>query len=220
MIGGWFGRGREEKLIPVERGPLAVGIGGAFDIDFLSLEADVLGGEPAMPLPRTGPFLVAAYGEVQLDATSVLSRYYDEEHRMIQVMSGSGEPGDAVEDISFYQPWDSVVPQGQQAWARWTGPDGLIGQPDYDADGIFFQRFWGEGLERAPLVEFVEKVDDGEVIRAIHQTCMLYYRPLGQSREMLLINVERDLGDRQSRTGSSVEFLIGYGLTPADVRRV
>jgi hypothetical protein len=37
---------------------------------------------------------------------------------------------------------------------------------------------------------------------------------------MLLINVERDLGERERQTGSSVEFMIGYGLTPADVRRV
>lgn len=217
---GWFGRKNEGKAPPIERGPLAVVIGGALDIDFLSLEASTLGGEPAMPLPPSGPFIVAAYGEVQLDATSVVSRYYDDEHRMIQAMSGSGKPGDAIEDISFYHPWDSVVPSGSQAWSRWTGPHGLIGQSEYDADGILFRRFWGEGEERAPLVEFVEKVDDGEAARSIHQTCMLYYRPLGQSREMLLINVERDLGVHHSQTGSSVEFLIGYGLTPADVRRV
>jgi len=217
---GWFGRRDEKKPLPVERGPLAVGIGGALDLDFLSLEANALGGEPAMPLPVSGPFIVVAYGEVQLDASSVLSRYYDDEHRMIQTMSGGGRPGDAVEDISFYHPWDSVVPSGPQAWSRWTGPNGLIGQEHYDADGIHFHRFWGEGPERTALVEFVEKVDDGEALRSIHQTCMLYYRPLGQSREMLLINVERDLGQGQSQTGSSVEFLIGYGLTPADVRRV
>jgi hypothetical protein len=217
---GWFGRKSDSKPLPVERGPLSVGIGGALDIDFLSLEAGALGGDPAMALPLTGPFIVAAYGEVQLDAATVLSRYYDDEHRMVQTMSSSGKPGAGVDDISFYHPWDSVVPSGPLAWSRWTGPDGRVGQPEYDADGILFRRFWGEGDERAPLVEFVEKVDDGETTRSIHQTCMLYYRPLGQTREMLLINVERDLGRGQSQTGSSVEFLIGYGLTPADVRRV
>lgn len=216
---GWFGRKGEDKPLPEERGPLAVGIGGAIDIDFLSLEANALGGDPSMALPSSGPFIVAAYGQAQLDATSVLSRYYDDEHRMIQTMSG-GKPGDAIEDISFYHPWDSVVPSGAQAWSRWTGPQGLIGLPRYDADGILFERFWGEGDERAPLVEFVETVNDGETTRSIHQSCMLYYRPLGQTREMLLINVERDLGGVQSQTGSSVEFLIGYGLSPADVRRV
>ncbi|EJB06393.1 hypothetical protein GGI64_001589 [Rhizobium leguminosarum] len=217
---GWFGRDKNEKPLPRELGPLSAAIGGALEIDFLSLEAETLGGEPAMPLPRSGPFIIAGYGESSLDAATVLSRYYDEDHRMIQVMSASGRPGDAVDDISFYQPWDSVVPAGQGEWNRWTGPAGLIGQPSYDADGILYSRFWGEGPERAQLVEFVEKVEDGEAQRSIHQTCMLYYRPLGSAREMLLINVERDLDLGQSQAGSSVEFLIGYGLAPADVRRV
>lgn len=217
---GWFGRKQDEKPLPEERGPLGVAIGGALDVDFLSLEALALGGEPGMALPVTGPFIVSAYGEAQLDAASVLSRYYDDEHRMIQVLSGSGRPGDAVEDISVYQPWDSVVPASQVDWARWTGPQGAVGEAEYDADGILFRRFWGEGEGRAPLVEFTEKVDDGEATRSIHQTCMLYFRPLGQTREMLLINVERDLGQAQSRAGSSIEFLLGYGLEVADVRRV
>ncbi|WP_064692981.1 YjfK family protein [Rhizobium aegyptiacum] len=217
---GWFGGNKNERPLPEELGPLSAAIGGALEIDFLSLEADALGGEPAMRLPRSGPFIIAGYGEVPLDAATVLSRYYDEENRMIQVMSASGKPGEAIDDISFYQPWDSVVPAGQSEWNRWTGPGGLIGQPSYDADGILYNRFWGDGPERAQLVEFVEKVSDGEAQRSIHQTCMLYYRPLGSTREMLLINVERDLDLGQAQAGSSVEFLIGYGLAPADVRRV
>ncbi|WP_064685632.1 YjfK family protein [Rhizobium bangladeshense] len=217
---GWFGGNNNEKPLPEELGPLSAAIGGALEIDFLSLEADALGGELAMPLPRSGPFIIAGYGEVSLDAATVLSRYYDEENRMIQVMSASGKPGEAIDDISFYQPWDSVVPAGPSEWNRWTGPSGLIGQPSYDADGILYNRFWGDGPERAQLVEFVEKVNDGEAQRSIHQTCMLYYRPLGSTREMLLINVERDLDLGQTQAGSSVEFLIGYGLAPADVRRV
>ena len=217
---GWFGRRQNDKALPEERGPLAVAIGGALDVDFLSIEALALGGQPGMAFPVSGPFIVAAYGETRLDASSVLSRYYDDEHRMIQVMSGSGRPGDAVEDITFYQPWDSVIPAGQGEWARWTGPEGAIGEAEYDADGILFRRFWGEGEGRAPLVEFTEQVDDAQTVRSIHQTCMLYFRPLGQTREMLLINVERDLGQGQSRVGSSVEFLLGYGLEASDVRRV
>ncbi|GGA99339.1 hypothetical protein GCM10011491_29510 [Brucella endophytica] len=219
---GWFGRRNDHSRnsIPVELGPLAVGIDGAIDVDLLSLEADALGGEPAMPLPARGPFIVAAYGQVTLEANTVLSRYYDDQHRMIQVISASGRPGDAIEDISIYHPWDSVVPSGQTEWNRWMGTAGLIGQPSYDADGILFTRFWGEGPDRTQPVEFVEMVDDGETKRSIHQTCMLYFRPLGATREMLLINVERDLEQGYGPAGGSVEFLIGYGLGPADVRRV
>lgn len=214
----WFGRRGNDEPLPKEFGPLGASIGGALEIDFLSLEADTLGGAPAMPLPKSGPFIIAGFGEVELDATTVLSRYYDEDHRMVQVISATGKPGDAIDDISFYWPWDSIVPSGPGEWNRWTGANGMIGQPTYDADGILYTRFWGEGPERAEPVQFVEKVDDGEALRSIHQTCMLYYRPLGSAREMLLINVERDLD--QARVGSSIEFLIGYGIGPADVRRI
>ncbi|MFT5510897.1 MAG: hypothetical protein ACI89J_003996, partial [Hyphomicrobiaceae bacterium] len=56
--------------------------------------------------------------------------------------------------------------------------------------------------------------------RSIHQQCMLYARPIGSVEEMLLINIERDIGENVSQQGGSVEFLIGYGLASADVQRV
>lgn len=216
----WFSKDRRKPVPPSERGPLAVGIGGAIQIDFLSLEADTLGADPAMALPKSSAMIISAYGEVRLDAATVLSRYYDDEHRMLQILSSSGAPGDAITDVTYYVPWDSVVPASQQEWDRWTGNAGLIGQVAYDADGIAFQRFWGDGPGRAQPVEFIEEVDDGAASRSIHQTCMLYHRPLGAVREMLLINVERDLATGHARAGASIEFLVGYGLEPADVRRV
>ncbi|WP_375449903.1 DUF2491 family protein [uncultured Devosia sp.] len=215
----WFGKKLESvKRTPLERGPLGVALGGAIELDFLSLEADAIGGQPSMPLPQSGPLIVSAYGEVRLDAASTLSRYYDDQHHMLQVLSASGSPGDQVQDVSYYQPWDSVVPAGPGEWDRWRGRNGLLGQPRYDADGIMFERFWGEGPDRAEPVQFVEQVEDGESRRTIQQTCMLYFRPLGNGREMLLINIEQDADNH--RAGGSVEFLLGYGLGPADVRRV
>ena len=172
-----------------------------------------------MTLPAGGPFIVAAHGEARLDADMVLHRYYDEEHRLLQVMAPPGAGSEGVVDVSLYQPWDSVTPMSEAEWERWTGPRGLIGAPYYDADGIVFQRFWGEGDGRVDLVEFTEDVDDGETKRVIHQRCMLYARPVGAIEEMLLIGIERDLA-AGARHGSSVEFMIGYGLAAADIRRV
>jgi hypothetical protein len=219
MIARFFGREKEPAL-PPERGPLGVAIGGALAVDTLALQADTAAASPAIEIPRLGTMIVAAYGEARLDAATVLSRYYDDDHAMLQVMSGSGRQGDAILDVSIYWPWDSVIPSGPSEWARWTGANGLIGQPRYDADGIVFDRFWGEGAEKAGLVEFVEDIHGGDDTRAIHQACMLYSRPLGSAQEMLLINVERDLNEGQAGHGTSIEFLIGYGLSPGDVRRV
>ena len=220
MIFSLFGGKDKTSDLPVELGPLAVAIGGAIEIDTLALEADVAGSAPGMDLPQGGNFIVVAYGEARLDGQTILSRYYDEDDRLLQTLSATGKPGEAIQDISLYSSWDSVVPAGRAEWDRWAGSSGIIGQPQYDADGLLFERYWGEGAGRADLVEFVEDVNDGSRVRQIHQTCMLYARPLGRSQEMLLINIERDIAERSSREGGSVEFLLGYGLSPADVRRV
>lgn len=217
MIRGLFG-GRGPSP-PPERGPLAVAIGGALRIDTLSLEAALAAGEPAMGPPEGGTFIVAAIGTATLDGTSELTRYYDEEHRMVQVLAPPGGGREEIRDASLYTPWDSVVPAPGD-WPRWTGPGGLIGGPDYDADGLLFRRFWGEGAGHQDLVEFTETVDDGAARRRIHQRCMLYARQVGAAEEMLLINIERDLDESARREGAAIEFMIGYGLSPADLDRV
>ncbi|EAU42502.1 hypothetical protein FP2506_06671 [Fulvimarina pelagi HTCC2506] len=220
MIFSLFGKKDNGAGLPDERGPLGIPIGGALELDLLSLEADAATGEPGMALPEGGTFVCVAYGEARLDANTVLSRYYDDDDRLLQVLSASGRYGDTIDDVSIYHPWDSVVPAGQAEWDRWIGPRGMVGEARYDADGVLFERFWGAGEERADLVEFVEDIEDGRGKRAIHQTCMLYARPVGRTQEMLLINVERELAAGSSRQGGSIEFLLGYGLGAADVRRV
>ncbi|WP_206436058.1 DUF2491 family protein [Altericroceibacterium xinjiangense] len=220
MIRSLFGRGKPEDALPPEQGPLQCAIGGAIEIDTLGLQAALASGEPAMGAPTGGAFIVAAIGTARLDATSELTRYYDEYDRLLQVIASPGGGPDTIQDVSLYAAWDSVVPVGAAEWERWTGPGGLMGAPRYDADGLLFQRYWGSGEAHTPLVEFVETVDDGESRRQIHQQCMLYSRPVGQGEEMLLLNVERDLSDSARREGAAIAFMLGYGLGPTDVRRV
>lgn len=223
MIGGLFGRGKKEEEKtpePVERGPLAVAIGQAIEIDDLTLQASLAGRPCALEMPSINPFIVAGIGQTMLDADMQLTRYYDDEDRMIQVM---GAPGCSIEeavDVSFYMPWDSVVPAGRSDWDEWTGPNGMLGLPTYDADGIVYQRFWGDGDGRMALVEFVEEVEADGVTREIHQKSMLYARDLGGINEMLLILTQRDLKGHAAEGGASIEFMIGYGINSADVKRV
>jgi Protein of unknown function (DUF2491) len=221
MIKSWFGGGRRKQpQLPAERGPLRCAISGALEIDTLGLQARLATGEPAMGPPIGGNFIVSAIGTARLDGNVELTRYYDDDHRMIQVMAAPGGGEDTIVDVSLYQPWDSVVPGGTSEWARWTGPRGLIGAPTYDADGIVFTRYWGTGTDHAELVEFVETVDDGTETREIHQRCMLYSRPVGMGEEMLLLNIEREIAQRASAQGTAISFMIGYGLGTADIHRV
>lgn len=220
MIRSLFGGGRKEPKLPAERGPLRCAISGALEIDTLGLQAALAAGEPAMAPPAGGPFIVSAIGTARLDGASELTRYYDDEHRMVQVIAAPGGGEESIVDVSLYAPWDSVVPGGAGEWARWTGPRGLIGAPQYDADGILFQRYWGAGQDHADLVEFVETVDDGHEKRQIHQRCMLYSRAVGAGEEMLLLNIERDVAHGAEAQGAAIVFMIGYGLGVADIHRV
>ncbi|MEL6621582.1 MAG: DUF2491 family protein [Pseudomonadota bacterium] len=219
MIFKMFGGGGTDDL-PEEHGPLGVAIGGAIELDTLSLQAGLVAGEPAMEPPAGGTIIVAAIGKARLDGDTELTRYYDNEDQILQVMAAPGGGLETINDVSLYRPWDSVTPMTSAEWARWSGPDGRIGQPTYDADGILFDRYWGDGAGRVDLIEFTEDVNDGTATRAIHQSCMLYARAIGDIDEMLLLNIEREVGAGTERQGGSVEFMIGYGLSPADVRRV
>ncbi len=220
MIRSWFGGGRKDPPLPQERGPLRCAISGVLEIDTLGLQAALASGDPAMGAPPGGNFIVSAIGTAQLDGASELTRYYDDDHRMIQVMAAPGGGEDTIIDVSLYAPWDSVVPGGASEWSRWTGPRGLIGAPTYDADGVLFTRYWGEGSDHADLVEFVETVDDGESRRQIHQRCMLYSRVVGEAEEMLLLNIERDIEYEARAQGAAIAFMVGYGLGAADIRRI
>ncbi|MEM1234197.1 MAG: DUF2491 family protein [Pseudomonadota bacterium] len=221
MVFGLFGGKSDASAdLPAEHGPLGVAIGGAIDIDALGIQAALAGGAPALEPPVGGTLIVAAVGTAKLDGATSLTRYYDNDDRILQVMSAPGGAIDTVDDVSLYRPWDSVEPMTDSEWQRWIGANGLVGQPRYDADGLMFDRFWGDGDGRVDLVEFTEDVSDGSTTRAIHQRCMLYARPVGSIDEMLLINIEREVGADVRAQGGSVEFMIGYGLSPADVRRV
>lgn len=220
MIRSWFSRGGDKPALPEERGPLACAIGGALRIDTLGVEAMLASGDPAMGPPVGGDFIVTAIGVARLDGAAELTRYYDDDHRMVQVIAAPGGGVETISDVSLYAPWDSVVPAGPREWERWTGRNGLIGAPGYDADGILFARYWGAGEDHADLVEFVETVDDGSTRRDIHQRCMLYSRSVGTGEEMLLINIERELADHARSQGEAISFIIGYGLGTADITRV
>jgi len=222
MMDKLFGRKakEEEPTPPEEKGPLRVAIGQAIELDELTLQASLSGRRPSMDVPRISPFIVCGIGQTMLDADMQLTRYYDDDDNMVQVMGAPGCEMEEASDVSFYMPWDSVCPASRADWEEWIGPNGCLGLPEYDADGTIFQRYWGEGGGRMALVEFVESVEADGMKREIHQKSMLYSRDLDGLNEMLLILTQRDLQGKAAEGGASIEFMIGYGLNIADVKRV
>lgn len=219
-----FFKKKEESKIEktrIDKGPLKTGIGGVIDLDTLSLRASLAGQDTAIKIPDMSRFVIAGVGQTMLDADMQLTRYYDDEDRMIQVMGSPGCDEEDIVDATFFIPWDSVVPANSQEWKKWTGYQGLLGAPTYDADGILYERFWGDGQGHMDPVEFTEEVEADGVTRQIHQKCMLYARDFHETaREMLLILTQRDLEGKAAESGASIEFMIGYGLNVADMKSI
>ena len=222
MFGFGKKRGQEpEKPKHEEKGPLRAAIGSVLKVDTLNLQVALSGAEPSLTLPDISTFVVAGIGQSMLEADMQLTRYYDDRDNMIQVMGAPGCGPEDIVDMTVFVPWDSVVPASKSDWDYWTGPNGVLGDIRYDADGIVFDRFWGDGNGRMALVEFTETVEADGMERDLHQRTMLYARDLGHNtREMLLILTQRDLNARSQQHGASVEFMIGYGLGLDDVATV
>lgn len=220
----WFksligGASEPEPTAPrrTQAGPfgLSLGRGVRVDIDAWHLvQGDLSAGAPPDSLVVTG------HGVVDLDADGILHRFYDDDDNILQVLCVGGVDEGSVREVMLLRPWDSIVPQTPGEWSNWDGPGGRIGRRSYDADGVQFERFWGDpASEWVPPVEFVEDVtvDEGPAKR-VYQKTMAYRRMLPTGGfENLLVIVERDLasGDR-----GSVSFMLGYGVPAADVRPV
>jgi len=210
-----FGQPEEEPAPMATTGPLGLSVGRAVEIDFTHLR---LAGEAlSLPAPVSDTFIISGYGSVDLGGGSTVHRYYDDDNTMLQVLTEHGMGDESIREITYYRPWDSYVPANRAEWLEWTGHQGRVGAPTFDADGVVFRRLWNPDTPgRIEPVEFVEDVETEDSVRSIHQKVMAYRRDAGDLVEYLLVSVERplDLG----RDEGSIEFMIGYDVHRQDIR--
>lgn len=196
-----------------EPGPMGLSLGLAATIDVNAYRLDEGSLPMGMPPSR---IVITGHGVSALDGGGILHRFYDDDGRILQILCV-----DSLENVTeamILVPWDSVVPQTDREWNSWEAPGGKMRGVTYDADGIEFERVWGEPTSRdVPPVEFTERVvaDEGPVKR-VHQKTMAFKRklPNGNAENLLIIS-ERDLA---SNDRGSIGFMLGYGLAVADVR--
>ena len=163
---------------------------------------------------------ITAQGLVELREGGFVHRFYTDDNVMFQAVSDDRE-GQRVTDITLFVPWDSAYPGGRDdeiAWAKrlrartFTGP----GLPEY-------RRNWfGDEAESQEPVTFWEDVHDdrdGITDRRIFQTCMLFSRDLpGDGRELLLaIQQENENEDTRQRE-VSFEVMLGIPLEAGEFK--
>jgi hypothetical protein len=156
---------------------------------------------------------ITAQGVIRLDDGSHVHRFYTDDELMLQAVSQSADGSDA-DDFTLFRPWTSTYPASRadrEAFLR------RLTRPAWEESGLPpFRRFWYEGDDRdQPPVQLWEAVyyeRDGEPVRQIRQTCMLYARDLqpAGSELLLALAMEPDNGDYTH------EIMVGLPLGPAE----
>lgn len=214
FIKGLLGLGKaaepERKTTPAGPYGLRLGLSAQVDLSVVKLDRE----SASMPISSES-FVITGHGTID---GGLVHRFYDDDHRMLQVVCKDGNPA-IVQEVALYQAWDEVVPVTAAEWDGWEGTDGKMRRATYDADGTVFERVWGEPSTRiAPLVEFTEEVTTEDGTKRLFQKTMSYRRrlPNGVTENLLVISV-RDL---DSNDRGSISFMVGNTLTVADVRPV
>lgn len=163
---------------------------------------------------------ITAQGVVDLRDGGFVHRFYTDDDVMFQAVSDDRE-GQRVTDVTLFIPWASAYPGSAadtEAWAKrlrartFTGPD----LPEYRRD------WFGDEAESQDPVTFWEDVHDdrdGITDRRIFQTCMLFSRDLpGDGRELLLAIQQENENEDSRKRETSFEIMIGVALGVGDFR--
>ena len=211
-----------ESDVRTPPGPLGLSLGRAVTFDTVGhrlAEKDLGSGAPVDRI------LITGHGTVDLGNGDVMHRYYDDQSNILQIVCNGGV--DNVVEAMLLKPWDSVVPATAAEWRTWEAPGGKIGGRTYDAEGILFERVWGESNTAwIPPVEFTESITTDEgVTRQIYQRTMSYRRMAGDIPETLILIIEQNVTGASftqptAATDRSISFMLGYNLSTSDIRPV
>ena len=211
----WMRR-KKDDAEEVQTGPLGLVIGGSWHVDFLRLRSH----QDALQFEAwDGHSVIVAHGIVDLGDGMVLHRFYDDDDHLLQVLAAKDRE-DQIEEITLFQPFDSVQPNSATAWQEWTAPHGWMRAREYELDdGTVYQRTWfADDPGTVELVQFSENVYRDRTrsqYDVIGQACMLFSRDVpdaGSILEHLLVIEER------TDAGRTVELLVGVDVAEPDLK--
>ena len=156
---------------------------------------------------------ITAQGLIKLDEGGYVHRFYTDDELMLQAVSQAPDGSDA-DDFTLFRPWRSEYPAGRGDRETFLH---ALAQPGWTEPGLPpFRRYWYEGDDRPqPPVQLWESVyhdRDGEPVRRIRQSCMLYARDVPPAGEELLLALamEPEGGDYTH------EVMVGLAVSPGE----
>lgn len=211
LVNDATGKQDEKPVLPEIAG---LRIGGTVDLDLLAarMHADEMNFEAAEDTR-----IIVAQGLLDLEDGAHVARYYFRDDTMLQLLLQDGLTEHHLQEITYFQPWDSRYPANRADWQRWFAANGPIGHPEYVIDGVHYERLWFQDDGWSEPVSFHERVYSdrtGLNYDDIQQHAMLYGRNVGTGDmgEYLLVAAE-DADDGEP----TIELMVGIDIAPGQM---
>lgn len=189
---------------------LGLHLGGSFSLDELKLRLL----EPELVSENmSSVHIIQAVGEVRLDESSKVLRFYTDDDGFLQVVLDGGDSDEHVTDVKLYYFYET---QGVGSDADWEKVlKETISQPQAVLEGHSYTRVWQGVGESSPPVAMTETTHhaDGSVT-STDQFAMLYERTLyeGKQDEGKLFEGQDETAQNGSEVGGEkFEYLMKVG---------
>ncbi len=212
MFSKWFGKDKADNK-PKAPEIMGLYLGGSFELDELKLKLL----QPNLSIENASSrHLIQAVGEVHLDTGGKILRFYTDDDAYLQVILDGGDTENHITDVKLWYFYDTKTVGSESQWQQLLHQG--ISQPEYDLDGIQFQRVWDAVGDTSPPVAMTEKTyeEDGDT-STTDQFAMLYERPISDDdvETLLVVGEEKIVNNNHDRC---LVFSTGFNIEPADIR--
>ncbi len=208
-----------DAKLPAAPEVMGLRLGGAFELDSLRLKLM----EPRLVVKDVAATqLIQAVGDVQLDESSWLLRFYTDDDAFLQILLTGGRDEQHITDAKLWHFYETQSVGSEADWRKLL--EEKISQPSIELEGHTYRRVWESIGPAAPPVAMTETTHTGDGPPAsTDQFAMLYQREIeGDLFEYVLYSAEEKIiDDRVDRClvvstgmdlGSADFTVIGQGL--------
>ncbi|WP_018276295.1 YjfK family protein [Teredinibacter turnerae] len=197
---------------PVSPEVMGLRLGCSFELDALHLKLL----DPHLVTERINPSqVIEAVGRVDLDDTTILRFYTDDEAFLQVVVQGTLEE-DNVIDVKLFHFYDTMDVSSQSEWDQLLKQK--IGVPNYELQGHAYARVWQSASEYHAPVAMTEKTfaENGTVSRT-DQFMMLFERHVdADNTESLLLSAEEVI-DEHNNVSRCLVISTGIVVAPSQI---
>lgn len=215
MFKKWFGK-EPEKQQETVKAPEIMGlrIGGAFELDSLKMRLI----EPDLIIEgAASTHLIQAVGEVKLDATTTVLRYYTDDDAFIQVLLEGGMTENHISDVKLWYFYDTQSISTQAQWDKVLAE--TISQTSITLEDYQFTPVWENAAQdvAAPVAMTELTYSEDGSTSETDQFCMLYEREIkAETFEYAMFSGEEKI--IENRADRCMVKMTGFDLQPADLQ--